>query len=106
MIIVTTDGVEGKRIKRVHGLVMGNSVRARNLGRDIIAGLRSIFGGNIPEYAELMTQSREQSIALMTKKAEDLGADGIVAVRFITAGIMGGVAELLAYGTAVELEDV
>ena len=103
--MVTTDGVPGKRIKRMHGLVIGNSVRARHLGRDITAGLRSIVGGEVPEYTRLMSESRDASVVRMIEQAELLGADGIVGVRFVTAGIMGGVAELLAYGTAVDLED-
>ncbi len=105
MIIVTTDGVPGKRIKRMHGLVIGNSVRARHLGRDITAGLRSLVGGEVPEYTRLMSESRDASVIRMIEQAELLGANGIVGARFVTASIMGGVAELLAYGTAVDLED-
>ena len=105
MIIVTTDGVPGKRIKRMHGLVIGNSVRARHLGRDITAGLRSLVGGEVPEYTRLMSESRDASVIRMFEQAELLGADVIVGARFVTASIMGGVAELLADGAAVDLED-
>ncbi len=106
VIIVTTDGVPGNsRITRMHGLVIGNSVRARHLGRDITAGLRSLVGGEVPEYTRLMSESRDASVIRMIEQAELLGADGIVGARFVTASIMGGVAELLAYGAAVDLED-
>ncbi len=105
MIIVTSDNIEGRQITRVLGLTRGNSVRARHVGRDIMAGLRNIVGGEVPEYAQLLAQSREEAVQRMTERADEMGANAIVAARFITAGIMGGAAEILAYGTAVVLED-
>ena len=105
MIIATSDNIAGKRITRVLGMVRGNSVRARHVGRDIMAGLRNIVGGEVHEYAKLLADSREESVARMVQRAEEMGANAIVAARFITAGIMGGAAEILAYGTAVVIED-
>lgn len=105
MIVTTTDAVEGKRTVEVLGLVMANSVRARHVGKDIVAGFRNIVGGEIDEYSKLLAQSREQSVARMTERAEAMGANAVVGTRFITAGIMGGAAEILAYGTAVVIEE-
>ncbi|MEN8154191.1 MAG: YbjQ family protein [Acidobacteriota bacterium] len=104
MIITTTDTIEGKQLKENLGLVKGNTIRARHVGKDIIAGLRNIVGGEITEYTKLMAEAREQSIDRMTADAEKLGADAIINVRFTTSVIMGGAAELLAYGTAVKLK--
>ena len=101
MIIVTTDQIEGMPITKVLGLVRGNTVRARNIGRDIMAGLRNIVGGEITEYTKLLTDAREQAIRRMVAEAEALGANAVVATRFVTSGVMGGASELLAYGTAV-----
>jgi uncharacterized protein YbjQ (UPF0145 family) len=83
---------------------MANSVRARHVGRDIMAALRNLAGGEIHEYTKLLADSREQAVQRMIEKAEAMGADAIVATRFITAGIMGGASEILVYGTAVETE--
>ena len=105
MIVTTTDAVEGRRTVKVLGLVMANTVRARHVGKDIAAGFRSIVGGEIEEYTKLLAQSREQSIMRMTERAEAMGANAVVGTRFITAGIMGGSAEILAYGTAVVIEE-
>ncbi len=105
MIIATTEYIPGKKIKRVLGTVKGNAVRARHLGKDILAVFRNIVGGEIEEYTKLLAESREQSIDRMIEQAEKLGANAIVGVRFMTSAIMGGAAELLAYGTAVEIED-
>ncbi len=104
MIVTTTDAVEGKQIVEVLGLVMANSVRARNIGRDIMAGFRGIVGGEVDEYTKLLAQSRELSVMRMTERAEAMGANAVVGVRFITAGIMSGASEILAYGTAVVVE--
>ncbi|MAF99029.1 MAG: hypothetical protein CMH61_00300 [Nanoarchaeota archaeon] len=104
MIIATTDTIEGKNIKKTLGLVRGNTIRARHLGKDIIAGLRSIVGGEIHEYAKLMGEAREQSLDRMKEEAKEKGANAIVGVRFTTSVIMGGAAEMLAYGTAVIVE--
>lgn len=104
ILIVTADAIEGRNIVRVLGLVRGNSVRARNVARDVQAGVRTIFGGSVGVYAELLQQSREEAIAKMTEEAAGLGANAIVATRLSTSQIMGGAAEVLAYGTAVTIE--
>ncbi len=106
MIIVTTESIANKRIVRTLGLVRGNTVRARHIGKDIMAGLRNIVGGEIHEYAKLMAESREQTLDRMIEEAEELGANAIVTVRFTTSVMMGGAAELLATGTAVVMEDI
>ena len=105
MIVVTTDNVAGRPTAETLGLVRGNSVRARHLGRDITAALRNIVGGAIPEYAELRSQSREQATQRMIAQAEALGADAIVSLRYATSMIAAGASEILAYGTAVKLGD-
>ena len=105
MIIATSDSIPGVRITKVLGLARGNSVRARHVGRDIMAGLRNIVGGEVQEYAKLLADSRQEAVARMVQRAEEMGANAIVATRFITAGIMGGAAEILAYGTAVVIEE-
>ncbi len=104
MIISTTSAIESKTIKETLGLVKGNTIRAKHIGNDIIAGLKSIVGGEISEYTKLMAESREQAIDRMIHEAERIGADAIVGVHFTTSVIMGGAAELLAYGTAVKLQ--
>ncbi|MGD8681700.1 MAG: YbjQ family protein [Lysobacterales bacterium] len=105
MIVVTSEQIAGKRIVRTLGLVRGNTVRARHIGKDILAGFRNIVGGEIHEYGKLMAESREQSIDRMIAEAESLGANAIVAVRFTTSMVAQGAAELLATGTAVVAED-
>ena len=105
MIVVTTETVPGKRIVNALGLVRGNTVRARHIGKDILAGLRNIVGGEVHEYAKLISESREQSLDRMVAEAESLGANAVVATRFTTSMMMGGAAELLAVGTAVVVED-
>jgi uncharacterized protein YbjQ (UPF0145 family) len=104
MLIVTSDNIEGQRIVRTLGLVRGNTVRARHVGKDILAGLRGIVGGEIHEYTKLMAESREQTLDRMSAEARLLGANAIVATRFTTSVIIGGAAELLAIGTAVMVE--
>lgn len=104
MIIATADAVEGRRIKRVIGLAKGNSVRAKFFVTDIIAGLKNLIGGEISEYTQLMAQSREQAIDRMIADAEKQGGNAVVAMRFTTSSIMASASEILAYGTAVELE--
>ena len=106
MILATTEAVTGKRIVTVLGLVRGNTVRARHIGRDISAIVRNIAGGEITEYTKLLAESREQSIDRMVDEAERLGANAIVGVRFSTSSIMGAAAEVMCYGTAVVLEEV
>ena len=103
MMIVTTDEIPGREIEEVLGIVMANSVRAKHLGRDIMAGFRNIAGGEITEYTKLLAESRELAMRRMSERAEVMGANAIVGVRFITAGIASGASEILAYGTAVRI---
>ena len=105
MLIVTSETIANKKIVKTLGLVRGNTVRARHIGKDIMAGLRNIVGGEIYEYAKLIAESREQSLDRMSTEAAELGANAIVATRFTTSVMMGGAAELLAIGTAVVIED-
>jgi len=105
MIVTTTDQVVGKRIVRTLGLVRGNTIRARHLGRDILAVLRNMVGGEIAEYTKLMGEAREQALDRMVEEAQGLGANGIVTVRFSTSEITSGAAEILVYGTAVVFTD-
>ena len=105
MIVVTSETVTGKRIVKSLGLVRGNTVRARHLGKDIMAALRNIVGGEVHEYAKLIAESREQALDRMVAEAEGLGANAVIATRFTTSVMMGGAAELLAVGTAVVVED-
>lgn len=103
MILASSDRVEGKQIVDTLGLVRGNAVRARGIGFDIVAGIRNIFGGDIPEYSDLITSTRDQATDKMIEVAQALGADAIVSVRYTTSMVTGGVSEILAYGTAVKL---
>ena len=105
ILIVTTPDVPGRQVDRVIGLVRGNTVRARHLGKDIMAGLETIVGGEIHEYGKLLAESREQALDRMLAEAESLGANAILNVRFATSMVMQGSAEMLAYGTAVILQD-
>lgn len=105
MIVVTSETIANKKIVMTLGLVRGNTVRARHIGKDILAGLRNIVGGEVHEYGKLLAESREQSLDRMTAEAESLGANAIIAARFSTSMMMGGAAELLAIGTAVIVED-
>jgi uncharacterized protein YbjQ (UPF0145 family) len=105
MIVVTSEKIVDKKVVRTLGLVRGNTVRARHVGKDILAGLRNIVGGEIHEYAKLMAESREQCLDRMVAEAEAMGANAILATRFSTSMMMGGAAELLAVGTAVVIED-
>jgi len=105
MEVVTTDFIPGKEIKETLGMVRGNSVRATHIGRDIKASFRNLTGGNVKEYVEMLTDSREQALNEMVEKAEELNADAVVNVRFMTSSVMGNAAEILAYGTAVNLEE-
>ena len=104
MILTTSDNIPGKEIKETLGLVRGNTIKAKHIGKDILAGLRNIVVGEIKEYTEALSEARESAINRMTVEAEKLGADAIVCVRFTTSAVMAGAAELLAYGTAVKLE--
>lgn len=104
MIVVTTPTVPGRRIVAVHGLVRGNTIRARHAGRDILAALRNVAGGEVREYTKMLAEAREQAIDRMLDEAAAVGADAVVGVRFQTSMVMRGAAEMLCYGTAVELE--
>lgn len=104
LTLTTTNKIPNKEIGEILGLVRGNTIRARHLGSDIGAGLKSLIGGEIKGYVKAMTDAREEAMLRMVKEAEDLGADAIVGVRFTTSTIMAGAAEVLAYGTAVKLK--
>ncbi|NNE35860.1 MAG: YbjQ family protein [Rhodothermales bacterium] len=104
MIIVTTPDVTGREISQTLGLVRGNTIRAKHLGKDILAGLRTLVGGEIKEYTEMLTEARNQALHRMIDEAEAMEADAVVNVRFVTSQVMSGAAELLAYGTAVKLQ--
>jgi uncharacterized protein YbjQ (UPF0145 family) len=104
MLIVTSETVANHKIVKTLGLVRGNTVRARHIGKDIMATLRNIVGGEIHEYAKLIAESREQTLDRMVAEAESIGANAIVTTRFSTSVMMGGAAELLAVGTAVIIE--
>ncbi len=104
MIIVNTDFITGKEITEVLGLVKGNTIRAKWFGKDILAGLRNIVGGELKEYTEMFTEARNQSVQRMVDEAEKLEADAVVNVRYMTSQISSGAAEMLAYGTAVKLK--
>lgn len=103
MIISNTETIPGKEITETLGVVRGSTVRARNIGRDIFASLKNIVGGEVSEYTKLMADSREEALMRMQQDANRLGADAVVNVRFTTSAIMQGMAEILAYGTAVKL---
>ena len=103
MILVTTDKIPGKEIKGTLGLVKGNTIKAKHIGKDILAGLRNIVGGEIKEYTEALNDARQTVVKRMVAEAEKLEADAIVCVRFTTSQVMAGAAELLVYGTAVKL---
>ncbi len=105
MIIATLDAIPGKNVVEVLGMVRGNTIRARAIGKDIVAGLRTLVGGEIVEYTKMVAESREQALDRMVEEAKQLGADAILGVKFTTSSMMQGAAELLAYGTAVKLVD-
>jgi uncharacterized protein YbjQ (UPF0145 family) len=104
MIIASSSTIAGKRIVKTLGLVRGNTIRARHIGKDIVAVFKNILGGEIEEYTKLLAESREQSLDRMIAKAEELGANAVVDVRFSTSYIMANAAEILVYGTAVVVE--
>lgn len=103
--VFTMENLPNHKVIKVIGLVRGNAVRARHLGRDILAGLRNIVGGEIMEYTKLMAESREQAIDRMAEEAKMLGANAVIGARFTTAMVSQGAAELLAFGTAVVIEE-
>jgi len=104
MIITNTDFVPEKEIYKILGLVRGNTIQAKHLGKDMMAGFRNIVGGEIKEYTEMLSEAREIALKRMEQKAEKLGANAIINVRFMTSSVMGAAAEILAYGTAVRLK--
>ena len=106
MIVVTSETIAGKRIVRTLGLVRGNTIRARHVGKDILAVFRNLVGGEVAEYTKMLAESREQALDRMVEEAREIGANAVISVRFITSEVMQGAAELLAYGTAVTVEDV
>lgn len=104
MIVVNTETIPGMVISRSLGLVQGNTVRAKHVGRDIAAGLKNVVGGELRGYTDLLTEARREAIERMLGQAEELGANAVVNVRFSTSAVTGGAAELYAYGTAVVVE--
>jgi len=104
MIVVNTDFVPGREVAEVLGLVKANTIRAKHIGKDIMAGLRNIVGGELSEYTEMLSESREEALQRMIKQAEKLGADAVINVRFMTSSVAQGAAEMLVYGTAVRLK--
>ena len=105
MILTTTEYIKGKKIVKTLGLVRGNTIRARNIGHDIMAFLRNIVGGEVTDYTKMMAEAREQAIDRMVAEAKALDADAIICIRFTSIEVMQGAAEILAYGTAVLVED-
>ena len=104
MIVVTTETVPGRQVVEALGVVRGSTIRAKHLGKDIMASLRNVVGGEVKEYTEMLTETRNESVQRMKQEARALGADAVVNLRFSTSQVMAGAAELLAYGTAVRLE--
>ncbi len=104
MLLSTQDHFEDREISVTLGLVRGNTIRARHVGQDIIAALRNVVGGEVIEYTKMMAEAREQALDRMLARADELGADAVVAIRFTSASVMGGAAEIVAYGTAVQLK--
>tara|TARA_B100000676_G_scaffold45126_1_gene43456 strand:+ start:224 stop:535 length:312 start_codon:yes stop_codon:yes gene_type:complete len=103
MIVTTQDKVENRTISQTLGVVSGQSIRARHVGKDILAGLRNLVGGEITEYSKLMAESRQQAMDRMVKAAQEKGADAIVGIRFTTSMLQAGASEIFIYGTAVKL---
>jgi uncharacterized protein YbjQ (UPF0145 family) len=104
VIVTTMNDIPGRKVKKILGVVRGNTVRSRNIGRDIMAGFKTIVGGEIGTFTELVNQSRDEAYNRMVHKAIDLGADGIIAMRFDASSVLKNTSEILAYGTAVKLD--
>jgi uncharacterized protein YbjQ (UPF0145 family) len=104
MLLTTQDRFDDHEIAQTLGLVRGNTIRARHLGKDILAAFRNIVGGEVAEYTKMMAEAREQALDRMIATAEDLGADAITGIRFTSATVMSGAAEIVVYGTAVKLK--
>ncbi len=105
MIIATTNTVAGKEIVQTLGMARGSTIQSKHIGKDIMSGLRTIVGGELTEYAEMLEEAREKAINRMVEDAEKMGANAVINVRFMTSGVMAGAAEILAYGTAVKIKD-
>jgi uncharacterized protein YbjQ (UPF0145 family) len=103
MIVLTTEQFDGNKITESLGLVRGSTIRARHMGRDIMAGLRNIVGGEVKEYTVMLAQAREEAMQRMIDQAEKMGANAIICTRFVTSMVMSGAAEMVAYGTAVKV---
>ena len=106
MLLSNTEQMPGYEIVRHLGLVSGNTIRAKHVGRDIMAALKNIVGGEIKGYTELLTEARNEAVARMIQAGEDMGANAVINIRLSTSAVMGGAAELFAYGTAVIVEPV
>ena len=106
MLVSNIESIPGRRIIKHLGLVQGSTVRAKHVGRDIMAGFKNILGGELVGYTELMSEARDEATQRMLKQAQSIGANGVINVRFATSSVAQGAAELFAYGTAVELEEV
>ena len=104
MILTTTEQVPGREVVEILGVARGSTVRARNIGRDIVAGLKGVVGGELNEYTKLQAEAREQALQRMTEDATALGADAVICMRITTSMIAQGAAEVLVYGTAVKLK--
>jgi len=104
MILTNTDKIEGRKIVQTLGLVKGSTIRAKHLGKDIIAVVKMLIGGEIKEYSDMLEEARAQAIKRMIQNAEQMGADAVINVRFTTSMVMSGAAEILVYGTAVKLD--
>lgn len=105
MLIVSTESIAEKKIVKTLGLVRGNTIRARHLGKDVMAGLRNLVGGEVREYTKMISESREEALNRMVEDAKKLGANAVIGVRFTTSQVMQGAAEILAYGTGVIVEE-
>lgn len=103
MLITNTEIIPGKNVSQYHGMVSGSTVRAKHFGRDMMAGIKNIFGGELKGYTELLSESRKEAIERMTSQAKQMGANAIINVRFSTSSVAAGAAELYVYGTAVTL---
>jgi uncharacterized protein YbjQ (UPF0145 family) len=106
MIVITTDTIPGKNIDKTLGIVKGNTIRARPLGKDIMAFIKNMVGGEIQEYTKMMAEAREQALDRLIEDAEALGANAVISVRFTTTSMMQGAAELLVYGTAIVCSEI
>lgn len=104
MILVNTETIAGYEVTEVKGMARGNVVQAKNIGKDLVSSFRNVVGGEMKEYTEMLTESRQKATQRMVKDAENLGADAVINVRFVTSQVASGAAELLAYGTAVNIE--